>query len=311
MANNISKKHHYISQFYIKGFCDKQSGSLWFYDKKECKLFQNISSNIFYKKDMNTIVDSNGNKNDSIEKFQAELEGMVNSKIKDFVNLLPKIGPNSIIPKEYFETIIWFAFFTFWRNPQNDSIFNKIADKINGELIFGTINELHLIKPNSDELGNLLKRTLLSFILLLKKEVIDRIIKHSMIIGTEHSSLLNDYPMLCNSESTNFEYEYCGIQFKISDFIFPLSKNLTFVYSEHCDWTLINSLVDNNPQFQKTFAQFRDFAIFVNAERFVGCDDRNRIEAIANNCKNDNISNIFIFTLLKYPNEIMAKMQKK
>ncbi len=304
----IIRNNHYISQFYIKGFYDK---TMWFYDKKLNKYYKNIASNMFYKKNMN-VVTKNGIECDEIERIQAILEGQINSMFLQFQQYIENYGNTRKYDKELFELIIFFAYFTFWRNPQNDNLYNNIKAQINVDLVLKILNKYFMIqiqKDENDEFGNLFKRTLLSYIMLDEPQTIQRIVKHSRIIGTDNPSLLNDYPLLCSGEA-NFSKIIGSVEFKYSDFIFPLTKNLTFVYSENIAWNEIDCLSDENnteginiEMFTNSFSFFRDTALFINAGRFIGCEDENRLKKIIKT----NLKDILMFPFLKNYKEFIKK----
>lgn len=312
MARKLTRNNHYISQFYIKEFYD-DSSYLWIYDKEKDNYFKNVAQNIFYKKDMN-ITTINGVENDEIEKMQALLEGKIKVNFEEVKSFIDSWDEHTKISSKHIELLIWFAYFTFWRNPQTDKLYDSIKGVIDVDLALRILEQYLMIqiqKDAYDDFGSLFKRTLLPYIILADKNVVQRIVKNSRIIGTVESSFICDFPFIMNSD-INFSKIIGNVDFPFCDFVFPITQKLTLVYSEHCAWNEIDNLqqCNNNgitiEQFSSKFASFRDVSLFVNAERFVCCEDRQRLLDI----QTQNFKEINIFIFLRYYKELLKKFQK-
>ena len=80
---SISRKHHYIPKFYLKGFTN-ESSEFAIYDIKREVLKTNMFStkSHFYELDRNTI-DTGNEKTDFIEEFYQKLEDKLKHTFKD------------------------------------------------------------------------------------------------------------------------------------------------------------------------------------------------------------------------------------
>lgn len=80
------KKHHYVSQFYLKGFLNPKDNKkmIFVYDKNRNKKFKSKVSNIAFQKNFNTI-DSLGEKRYSLEKQLAIIESDIAPIIKQII----------------------------------------------------------------------------------------------------------------------------------------------------------------------------------------------------------------------------------
>ena len=312
MGQKLTRNNHYISQFYIKEFYG-DSSCLWIYDKEKDNYFKNVAQNIFYKKDMN-ITTINGVENDEIEKMQALLEGKIKVNFEEVKSFIDSWDEHTKISCKNMELLIWFAYFTFWRNPQTDKLYDSIKDGIDVDLVLRILDQYFMIqiqKDGRDDFGSLFKRMLLPYIMLEDKSVVQRIVKNSRIIGTKEPSLLNDFPIICYGKK-NFSKYIGEVEFIFSDFVFPITKNLVFIYSENCAWNEIDVLLHSGSignitveLFTEFLSYFRDTALFINAERFVCCEDENRLKKIQKISGKE----ILIFVYLRYFKEIIRKKQ--
>lgn len=124
--NNLSKKHHYIPQFYLRGFTNNK-GSYYLFDKKTRKISCATPSNSFYEKDRNTgIVD--GVKNDDMEKFY----GYYENKAAPYFNQLTKAFNDDelILNSKIIRTIKFFIICLHFRTPGSDYAIDKLIDNM-------------------------------------------------------------------------------------------------------------------------------------------------------------------------------------
>lgn len=111
--SNIARKHHYIPQFYLRGFSDPalQNEQLHVIDKIERRYFVNIPRNVGFQTNFNR-VNVPGKPIDSVEKLLAEIEGEV-------ARVLKGIKENSTLPqKTDMEALIYFIALLYMHNPQ-------------------------------------------------------------------------------------------------------------------------------------------------------------------------------------------------
>ena len=111
--NNISRNHHYISQFYLKGFLDpsRSKEQLCVIDKIERRHFVTHPRNVGSKRDFNR-VDILGEPIDAVEKLLAEIEGKVSRVLK-------YVEENAALPEDTdMGTLLYFVALLYGHNPQ-------------------------------------------------------------------------------------------------------------------------------------------------------------------------------------------------
>ena len=91
---NIARNHHYVPQFYLKGFSDPnlQNEQLHVIDKEESRHFVTTASNIAVQRDFNRI-NIPGHSMDEIERQLAQIEGQV-------ATVLRSIAENTTLPED-------------------------------------------------------------------------------------------------------------------------------------------------------------------------------------------------------------------
>ena len=96
MAEDRSKRHHYIAQFLIRHWAD-QSGKVWVYNKAAQKIYQTTPPNVFVENNLYAYQEGLGQpKSDEIEKGFAREEGKVSEVIQKIIDgarqkILPKL----------------------------------------------------------------------------------------------------------------------------------------------------------------------------------------------------------------------------
>ena len=111
--NNISRNHHYIPQFYLKGFLDPSHSKeqLCVIDKIERRHFVTHPRNVGSQRDFNR-VDIPGKPIDAVEKLLAEIEGEV-------ARVLKYVEDNTTLPKGTdMEPLLYFVALLYGHNPQ-------------------------------------------------------------------------------------------------------------------------------------------------------------------------------------------------
>ena len=122
-----TRNHHYVSQFYLKGFSKKggTKAKLFVYDKKQQKYFQSNPRNIASKRDFNRI--SAKGKENYIEDHQSQMEAKIAIAFKN------TIESNKYPSEEDLSYILTFMALVNLRNPKTrdifDEVYTDIADK--------------------------------------------------------------------------------------------------------------------------------------------------------------------------------------
>ena len=119
--SNIARKHHYIPQFYLQGFLNRNLKKEQFHviDKVERRHFVTTPRNVGSQTDFNR-VNVQGKSIDAAEKLFAEIEGEV-------ARVLKGIEENTTLPEDAndMETLIYFVALFYMRNPK---IRNNLAN---------------------------------------------------------------------------------------------------------------------------------------------------------------------------------------
>lgn len=118
---NENKRQHYLPQFYLKGFSNK--GKLWVYDRAKNEFRIQTPVNTTIEKDYYTFVDKKGEKNKSVEKILADIEGRV-------VPVFDKIKNQDCINDEDKGIMSLFLSFFIYRVPEFEKLSNEIAQKM-------------------------------------------------------------------------------------------------------------------------------------------------------------------------------------
>jgi len=114
----ISKRHHYLPEFFIKGFTN-DAGLIWVYDKIEDRILDKPLSpkSIFYQWNRNTL-EVGGHQSDIIEQAYSYVD---NRTAKYLYECRTEMDLDKVETMEHFGYIILFMIFNFWRVPQNDN----------------------------------------------------------------------------------------------------------------------------------------------------------------------------------------------
>jgi hypothetical protein len=123
----LSKKHHYIPKFYLKGFSDEK-GQYFVYDKVADRLWKTSPENSFAENYRNTGRYHNSETNeyfttDVPEQMLAYFDGRAAVVIHDIRNSKPT---DPVLSSDRLYVLRFFIFSIFWRTPANDKIRNEI-----------------------------------------------------------------------------------------------------------------------------------------------------------------------------------------
>jgi len=127
------RNHHYISQFYLKGFSKNEGtkAKLFVYDKEQNKYFQSNPKNIATKRDFNRI--STKGKEYFIEEHQSQMEAKIAIAFKNIIE-------SNQYPKEKdLSYILTFMSLISLRNPKTRAIFDKLYCDISDKFMSMTM----------------------------------------------------------------------------------------------------------------------------------------------------------------------------
>ena len=119
--NNISRNHHYIPQFYLKGFLDPSHSKeqICVINKIKKESFVTNPRNVGSERDFNRI-DIPGKPIDAVEKSLSDIEGEV-------ARVLKHVEDNATLPKGTdMDTLLYFVALLYGHNPQfRDNLSNS------------------------------------------------------------------------------------------------------------------------------------------------------------------------------------------
>lgn len=254
-GDGISHNHHFVPQFHIKYFADK-NGKIYGYNKLKPrdKPFSPRPKDIFADENRNTFKNSEGQNSDLIEKFYSSLESKCNAALR-------KLTETKILDKESKRILILFAYLSKWRSPAYDDSFEE-AKKLSFEdlrLHLGDLNlgiEYDLDKIWYSEEMQAFKRILLPFQPFFYKTDYKDIFKNTFILETPEpfNAILGSCPLLENQVNSNNIFE---------SFVFPLTPSYTLIYLNNCDmdkW--VPYYEENKKMLVPLITMYRDLSIY-------------------------------------------------
>ena len=219
--SKLSKKHHYLPEFYIKGFTNT-SNHLYMYNKKKDIISKRplAPGGVFYEIDANTI-EWMGEKNTELEdvyyrQIDENFSKLINTfRIEKDINTL--FTPNNKI------AISLFFISLFWRIPITEQLAVYLVQ--NNELSFNRkTNNPYLAALENKNFKNdtsflKIARAAMFFETVKQlSESHDELAYYRMIDFPQRTFLLGDFPMLYERVPSNFDDLY------LLDYIFPISS---------------------------------------------------------------------------------------
>lgn len=130
MNKQIAKKHHFIPQFYIKGFANNNE-DVYLYDVEYNKVSNSPkkASQVFYKEHLHT-VKKIGKKSLLIESAYSELEGLFANMLSQLKNAPDAALQELIKVPEFTKVLILMLSIQYWRNPNNFSEAQEYSRKL-------------------------------------------------------------------------------------------------------------------------------------------------------------------------------------
>lgn len=256
---NISRRHHYIPQFFIKNFADSD-GLVYIFNKQEFRLVTKKQSpkSVFFENDRNS-VNIAGTKTDSLEKLYAELDAYFAGDIKEILK-------TKIVTPEALTSVVSLASLLKWRIPGIDERFEGIKNDASLEDLSIEIRlKGTRTKAEKDAIAHLeksdlfkeTKRILLSIRPFLEGEKLLKIHNNSFIYTNDHfPAVLGDCPII---ERFTSDFRDIG------EFVFPLNTFNTFIYKVDTKCNVTNDVL---------FCIHRDLAIFHYSNKYVACRNK-------------------------------------
>jgi hypothetical protein len=252
----LSKKHHYIPQFYLRGFTD-EDGYFTVYDKQLNVFRKSKPENEFYEKFRNT-TNLGGEKSVIIEDIYSHMESTFAttlSAIEKSVHTDPILTSDIMVGLKFLvETMRW-------RNPALDGVYNDIIQRFsvkNFGLQFQGLTEEQKIEMNYRIMAEPDARKMLRpfmgsmFLNLMSNKEYDSSRWH-ILYQDGGFPITGDFPIIFNPKSINDRIN--------EEFIFPLSAQRTAIFAN----------VKLQKQLPDDFSIDTDLAIIHLAKRFICC----------------------------------------
>ena len=289
MISNLSKKHHYLPRYYLKGFTNNEGG-FYVYDKKEDNIFPTSPGNSFFENYLNTIELSSGKRSDFLEKIHSHLE---NDSWDSFDNIRysNRSKPINLIDKS---NLYLFRHFLHWRLPSNFEHLQIISEDIleeNSEHNYFEIVDKDGNPASNDDIEKIgesinwekISQTIVPLSPFFKgKNWINNIERWRFVYTGDSNSwyIVGDNPIVSQG-AWDHDPMRC-----LEEFIFPVSGNMLLISldREICD--------PLSPGFTVQFG----IAIIERARRFVACHNKEFLnslidlhETYLSLCQQDNI----------------------
>lgn len=285
---NIPKKHHYLPEFYLKGFAN-DANRLFIYDKNRdvIKKGEYSPSTHFFDFNRNS-VEIDGKPDD----FPEEMYSKVDNIDKDIIQFIQ--SQNSVFSLDSYQIFQLQLFISnfIWRNPQFDEKYRQAIIENKPEENFFRIRHVEDGSDAPKEIVEKIKnsegfiKSFRSSYGILKwitnKTKYDHE-KWRISYNPKHYVLISDNPLIKLSKDADFFED---------NFIFPLSKK----------FTLIRSLTEPTAkQLPPEFTLLVDVILVQQAEYYVACSDKEHLEQIAGLSKflNPDYAKNKIFEILK------------
>ena len=268
--NNISWRHHYVPEFYLRGFTNPE-GTFKIYDVERSTFIRNgkdfSPESFFFEVDGNTFVTQQGEPDDFIEKGYSDLDNRV-SKLFDTIRH-SDVSTRFGVTEEDMPALQHCAGVMYWRTPSNYDQIKSLIQKYE-------LHELGLILHSkttneavrNEELEARIKNDP-NFYKELKKMLPYLTYKRILDCRTPLTiqGFPAGFPAICSDNPIIFEQStYPDIYF--DDFIFPLSETLVFIRG--------NVL----PEVSNHVKMMIDLISLKQAKKYVSCTDTRYIDAL-------------------------------
>ena len=269
----LSKKHHYLPRYYLKGFTDGDGG-FFVYDKRTGKIFPTSPDAAFFENDLNTTELPDGDQSDFLEGLYTEIENQ-SWKSLDTIR-----GSTFDTPIEPLDKMNLFSFLLFlhWRLPSNISMADKLSTQF-----FRQDNVLDYFKLLSKSGSTVPKevvervvnspafkksaRTILPFAPFFKdKNWWKNLAEWRFVYSGDESNwfIVGDNPIITRGENDHDPVN-C-----LKEFIFPVSGKILLISGHSPEGKTLP------PEFTVQYSA----GIIERARRFVACQNQSFLEVL-------------------------------
>lgn len=257
---SISKRHHYIPQFYLRGFTNENK-TYFVFDKKTEEIRETTPKNSFFQNRRNTSIIGN-EKSVLLEDMYSHFDSITAPKLR---KIQESTLENFKLEPEILHRIKMFITQIYWRIPENDEELGKIIDRLSFSETGFDIKDKEGKSVVTKELEKQLKsedifrKMYRIFIPLMshKEKYKTKDFENWRVYfrGNKYQ-LTGDNPLIIE----NFK-DFSSLN---KELIFPLSSNKIFIHTKRTKPTNLPS----------KFILEMDMMIIQQATRFVCCSDR-------------------------------------
>jgi hypothetical protein len=265
---SITRRHHYLPQFYIKGFVNSDN-NLCVYDKLDNQLRQNYSpKRIFFEWNRNTIL-FEGEEDDYMEKLYSQFENMISPEYNRIKN---QVGTIHYELKDIYSLLLLVSL-THWRLPINDTIAEDfVFNSSPKDLFINIFNKENGEEASLDFFNEIKKRKPFIELYRLSKPIIDFMTldrlnsyQNWLIYGSNSPvklHLLGDNPIVFKKQPLNNILE--------NEMIFPLTSGITLYHNKG------NFIKQIRPEDRVKV----DIMVFLQSERYVVGPNKSYLNSI-------------------------------
>jgi len=276
--DKMSKKHHYLPRYYLKGFTNSDNG-FYVYDKQKDNIFPSSPDGTFFENYLNTITFPDGSKSDFLEDMYTEEE----NEFWEYLDKIRTSTPSVPIPHLDKMHLFLFLLSLYWRLPSNIGLVEKLSEKAfieNSEVdYFRLLNKTGGKAPK--EIADMMKqspafkkafRQIAPFIPFYKdKDWGIKILNWRFIYTGDDRSwyIVGDNPIVIKNENNHDFID------RLKEFIFPVSGKIL----------LVNLNPPLNKDLPPEFGIQFNTAIIERSARFVACQNKDFLEALIKDYK--------------------------
>lgn len=271
-----SWRHHYIPEFYLKGFTE-EGGELYVYNKKYNRFYKKGPGGVFYDPHRNTGVlvhpeTGEVHKSDLAERMLAHFDNQMATAFEEIRTSKPE--DNIIANKVLLYEIRMLIHSVFWRSPVNDSIRNKLIDQESfADLGFGFFDEAGIRHVETEEFFKTIDLWRKAYPALLMissfvskyKKLNDEI--WGLYYLPDRYHITTDNPIILK--------EYLDPSSLGEELLFPVSKNILAISTKKYKTHILPSL----------FSVKVDLLLFYLADVYVAGPDKEYLEFLVQEVK--------------------------
>ncbi len=273
--NIISKHHHYLPIFYLKGFCDTD-GLFYVFDKTNDNFLPKCKPDSkFYINHLNNYVHKGKPFFSYEEKYYTPMDTKGSKTFKEIRNA--NISEEDTISFETKIDFVWFLTNLYWRSPRaNETLIKLIREEGLNNRYFGLYKETkdnRLTDKDVPEIKNQILtdseiqkifRTIMPH-LDSNKEEMWKLLQNWMIYDVNNSGMIfGDSPIINNNKNLSLDNVF-------DEIIFPVSNNRLVIFGQKA------------PKFlDALLGAYINLAIYYSADRFICSDSKDKIIDVLN-----------------------------